>query len=273
MRARAQPQQTSQSGGQQMAGFDAVDMAARYSKRLAIVVPYRDRAEHLRQFVPHLVTYFQRDKLDRHIPFSLHVVEQSGNAAFNRGRVCNCGYALARDNADYVCFHDVDYLPLWTDYSWSAKPARLAWNGLTLPENPDSFFGGVVLFDRAAFEYVNGFPNVYWGWGCEDLELGRRCTLAGLGFDKRDGTYLPLPHPHAGYTATGVRTNEAQRTHTLFQKRRGSLADFMTADGLSNLKFELIEKRPITVDGRILPGSFHYIVDIGQPETAEAEPS
>ena len=232
--------------------FDAANMAERYNKRLAIVVPYRDRAEHLRQFVPHLATYFQSDKLDRHIPISLHVVEQSGNAPFNRGRVLNCGYALACDSADYICFHDVDYLPLWADYSWSARPARLAWKGLQLPENPNSFFGGVVLFDKAAFENVNGYPNEYWGWGCEDLELGYRCSLAGLGFDKRDGTYLPLPHPHAGYTAAGARTEEAQRTHALFQKRRGRLADFMTRDGSSNLKFEPLDKRPISIDGNIL---------------------
>ena len=101
------------------------------------------------------------------------------------------------------------------------------------------------------------------------LELGCRCTLTGLGFDKRDGTYLPLPHPHAGYTAAGTRTEEAQRTHALFQKRRGRLADFMTTDGLSNLKFELLDKRPISIDGKTLPHSFHYVVDIGRSETAE----
>ena len=75
----------------------------------------------------------------------------------------------------------------------------------------------------------------------------------GLGFDKRDGTYLPLPHPHAGYTAAGARTEEAEQTYALFQKRRGTLADFMTRDGLSNLKFELLDKRPISIDGKILP--------------------
>lgn len=249
------------------------EMAAGYNKSLAIIVPYRDRAEHLGKFVPHLATYFQRDKLDRRIAFSLHVIEQSGIATFNRGRLRNCGYALARDRADYVCFHDVDYLPLWADYSWSARPARLAWHGLTLREDPESFFGAVVMFDKPAFEHVNGYPNVYWGWGYEDLELGRRCHLAGFGFDKRDGTYLALAHPHAGYTATGARTEEAEQTHALFQKRRSSLADFMTRDGLSNLKFELLDKRPISIDGKILPDSFHYVVDIGRPETAEPGPS
>jgi len=253
-----------------MEGSHNGEVTARYNKRLAIIVPFRDRAEHLGKFVPHLATYFQRDKLDRHIAFSIHVVEQSGTAIFNRGRLRNCGYALARDSADYVCFHDVDYLPLWADYSWSARPARLAWHGLTLPEDPEFFFGAVVLFDKAAFEHVNGYPNVYWGWGCEDLELGRRCHLAGLGFDKRDGTYLALPHPHAGYTKAGARTEEAERTRATFLQRRSRFAEFMLSDGLSNLKFELLDKRPIAVDGQILPHSFHYLVDIGQPEPDES---
>ena len=44
--------------------FRAPDPAD-YARRLAIVVPYRDRAEHLARFLPHMVTYFERDKLDR----------------------------------------------------------------------------------------------------------------------------------------------------------------------------------------------------------------
>ena len=42
--------------------------AAAYGGRVAIVVPYRDRAEHLARLVPHLVTYFERDSLARAIP-------------------------------------------------------------------------------------------------------------------------------------------------------------------------------------------------------------
>src|SRR5262249_3312148 len=142
---------------------------------------------------------------------------------------------LCRASVDYVCFHDVDYLPVWADYSWSERPARLIWHGLVLREDSERFFGGVVLFDRAAFERVNGYPNAYWGWGCEDLELGQRCRMAGFGFDKRDGTYMPLPHPHAGYSAPGVWTEEARRTHAIFGTRSDRLADFMLTDGLSSL--------------------------------------
>ena len=252
-----------------MMGFDNGEMAAGYNKCLAIIVPYRDRAEHLGKFVPHLATYFQRDKLDRHIAFSLHVVEQSGTAIFNRGRLRNCGYALARDGADYVCFHDVDYLPLWADYSWSARPARLAWHGLTLPEDPEFF---------SAPWFCSIRPR-------SSMSTAIR-TLLGMGLRRR-GTGPPLPSGGtwfrqkrrylSGAGASACRLHRSRRAHRRgradgcgFLQRRSRLAEFMYCDGLSNLKFELLEKRPIMVDGQVLPHSFHYLVDIGQPKPDES---
>jgi len=102
----------------------------RYSKRLAIVVPYRDRPEHLARFVPHIASYFERDKLDRQITVTINIIEQWGNAPFSRGRLANCGFLLTQEASDYVCIHDVDYLPMWADYSWTQNPARLIWHGL-----------------------------------------------------------------------------------------------------------------------------------------------
>jgi hypothetical protein len=228
-------------------------------------VPYRDRAEHLRKFLPHVIAYFEHDKLDREIAVSIHVIEPSGGAPFNRGMVKNCGYKLVRDSADYVCFHDVDYLPIWADYAWSPQPARLIWHGLTLREDWQRFFGGVVLFDNAAFERVNGYPNAYWGWGPEDLELGWRCELTGLGIDRRDGTYMALPHEHAGYSAPGIHSEEARGTHAVWERRRESLADAMAADGLGALDFTLERRTQVTLDGKSRPLVFHYVVDIDAP--------
>jgi hypothetical protein len=108
--------------------------------------------------------------------------------------------------------------------------------------------------------------------GPEDFELGQRCHLAGFGFEKRDGTYLSLPHPHAGYSAPGVWTQEARQTHALLAKRRDKLAQLMRSDGLSSLQFKLHEKRPISINGQNLPDSFHYLVEIGEPEMAAPTP-
>jgi hypothetical protein len=232
---------------------------------LAIIVPYRDRAEHLKSFLPHVIAYFERDKLDRRIAVSIHVIEQTGRAPFNRGKIKNCGFRLVADSADYVCFHDVDYLPIWADYAWSAQPARLIWHGLTLREDWQRFFGGIVLFDNAAFARVNGYPNAYWGWGPEDLELGLRCDLAGLGFERRDGTYMALAHEHAGFTAAGVHSEEARRTHAVWAERRERLPEIIAADGLGALDFTLERRTQVTLDGKSKPPVLHYLVDIGTP--------
>jgi hypothetical protein len=263
------------STGPHVVGLDARpqvgadELADRFNKRLAIIVPFRNRAQHLTAFIPHMLTYFQRAESECALPISIHVVEQHGNAPFNRGKINNAGYMLVRELADYVCFHDVDYLPISADYSWSRRPARLAWHGLRLREDWDNFFGAVVLFDKPAFEQVNGFPNEYWGWGPEDEELGMRCKLTGLGFDRRDGTYRGLPHRHAGFSAPGVLTEEARRTRALYAVRRRNLLAVMADDGLSSLQFEPLRCTPLRLDAMDPANCFHHLVDIGGPDAVD----
>lgn len=237
--------------------------AERYGKRLAIIVPYRDRAKHLAKFIPHMRAYFSQDKLDKKIAVSIYIIEQGGIAPFNRGKLANCGYALTRDVADYFCFHDVDYLPIWADYSWSMNPARLVWHGVKFRETWETFFGAAVLFDKQAFDRVNGYPNVYWGWGWEDTELRLRCGIAGIEIERRDGTFQPLPHKHAGLVAPGVWTDQALRTKALFAEREPKLAEVMATDGLSNLEYKVLRKAPIMLKGAAVPNAFYYLLDIG----------
>lgn len=241
------------------------EFARSYGKRLAIIVPYRDRSEHLGHFVPHVSAYFQYDKLDRNISASIHVIEQQGNAPFNRGKLLNSGYALSHSDADYVCFHDVDYLPIWADYSWATNPARLIWHGLHLLEDWENFMGGVVLFDKPAFERLNGYPNSYWGWGHEDAELSLRRKIAGLPIERRDGTYQPLPHQHAGFAAPGVPSEEGRRTRALYDERRVRDRHWMAVDGLNSLEFSVLRKSPVEINGTAWPNAYHYLVDIGSP--------
>jgi hypothetical protein len=41
----------------------------------------------------------------------------------------NVGFMLLRERIDYVCFHDVDYLPIWADYSLVDTPTMIVWYG------------------------------------------------------------------------------------------------------------------------------------------------
>jgi len=232
-----------------------------YTKPLAIIVPYRERAEHLRQFVPHMQAYFERDKLDRYLRYTIHIVEPVGAGPFNRGRVKNAGFLLARETADYFCFHDVDYLPIWADYSYVDRPTRLIWHGPVLRETYDKYFGGVVAFNRADFELINGYSNEYWGWGYEDSDLQRRCARAGLTVGYRDGTYMALPHEHSGFQRDGSPTSEALAMGKVYERKNSDPVEHL-ADGLSNLRMEHVETRtgiPVD-DGRPLPNVKHHFI-------------
>src|ERR1700753_3792236 len=93
-------------------------------QHLKIVVPYRDRAAHLAQFLPHIRDYLD----DAGIAATIVIAEQAPGEAFNRGAMKNAGFLLG-GSSDYTCFHDVDYLPLDADYDWTDDPACLVLTG------------------------------------------------------------------------------------------------------------------------------------------------
>ena len=234
--------------------------AAAYARRLALVVPYRDRADQLARFLPHITTYFERDLFDRTIAYTLHIVEQSADSAFNRGALKNAGFLLARENADYVCFHDVDYLPIWADYSYVQQPTRLIWHGLYPQPGYDTFLGGVVAFTRADFERINGYSNDYAGWGYEDDDLRERCRRAGLVPAFRDGTYTALPHAHHGLNEDGSQKPEAQATARVFTAKLLQGDAGFGAEGLSTLKFAVEASAPMQKNGAPMPQVLHHRV-------------
>ncbi|HTL93480.1 MAG TPA: galactosyltransferase-related protein, partial [Steroidobacteraceae bacterium] len=183
--------------------------------RLSIVVPYRDRAAHLAALLPHLVALFAQAPGHQDIPYSVIVVEQVPGLPFSRALTRNIGYLLSRERSDYVCFHDVDYLPLEADYSCPDQPCCNLWYGAELrPIRPgrsrlaiqhalENYFGGVVLMRNAHFEAANGYSTRYWGWGLQDLDLARRLEAKGFRLVRKKGRFHPLDHDHEGYTDRG----------------------------------------------------------------------
>ena len=50
--------------------------------KLGVIVPYRDREEHLIIFKKHITEYLTK----KEIPFELIIIEQSDDKPFNRGK-------------------------------------------------------------------------------------------------------------------------------------------------------------------------------------------
>jgi hypothetical protein len=151
-------------------------------KKLGIIVPYRDRYEHLQSFKKVIIPYLN----ERGIDFELIVIEQDDGKAFNRGKLLNVGFIYAKKSkCDYVVFHDVDMVPIDVDYSYSEVPIQMAtdFTGETERVVFDEYFGGVTMFPVTMFEHINGYSNDYWGWGYEDTDLLYRCKINEIPLD------------------------------------------------------------------------------------------
>ena len=144
-------------------------------KRLGIIVPYRNRYEHLQEFKKSIVEYLESKNID----FKIIIVEQDNAKLFNRGMLCNIGFIEAqKENCDYIVIHDIDMIPVDVDYSYSNVPVHLATDNIPF----ESYFGGMTLFPTDIFEKINGFSNLYWGWGFEDDDLRYRCIKNDVTF-------------------------------------------------------------------------------------------
>jgi len=162
-------------------------------KKLAVIVPYRDRVDQLRHLIRGLGEYFhgyamhKRGGVKNFIP-TLYVIEQKDTKDFNRGKLLNIGFLAAEaDGADYVVFHDIDMLPLNVDYNYSDKPLQMANQFETNTKFSrtinDDYFGGVTLFNIENFRKINGYSNKYRGWGFEDNDLLYRCKKNDVDLD------------------------------------------------------------------------------------------
>lgn len=224
--------------------------------RLAIVVPYRDRAAHLQQFIGHASTYFARDVLARSIDYRVVVAEQEPGLPFNKGALVNAAFQLVEPDCDYFCLHDVDYLPIWADYSWPDVPMPIVWYGAEArPVAPgrsaagvvhdlDNFFGAAVLIPNEQFRRIDGMANDYWGWGIEDGDLRARFLAAGIQPGRRRGTFTALDHDSNGYFPDASPKPIGQVNGKLFD-RRWAAGAAPVADGLSTLRAEILQRTPI----------------------------
>lgn len=155
--------------------------------KLGIIVPYRNRFDHLETFKKEIVNYLDSNCYDN---YEIIIVNQDDARLFNRGMLLNIGFKKAKElKCDYVIFHDVDMLPIYVNYSYCNKPVHLSTNfELEEGEKPrtifDEYFGGVTLFPIDDFEKIDGYSNKYWGWGYEDDDLRLRCDEKGIPLKK-----------------------------------------------------------------------------------------
>ena len=187
--------------------------------------------------LPHTVSFFRRNT-DIEPLFVL--AEQDDDLPFNKGAILNHAYAACASMIDYVCFNDVDYMPMWADYSEPNLPSRIVWYGMDkrpVGHGTDRAvcaqrygLAAVAVMRKWHFEACNGYSNTYWGWGYEDTDLAKRLESVGIPLGYKDGTFIALDHDSNGYDANGE--SEASKANAERFKHR-VYPDMV--DGLSTL--------------------------------------
>jgi hypothetical protein len=107
-----------------------------------------------------------------------------------------------------------------------------------------------VLTPNSVFSKVNGYSNMYWGWGWQDVELRTRFMAGGIMPGRRRGRFLPLDHDNRGYTRKGTPTPIARVNEGLYRSKWDAGGQTEN-DGLSSLQFRILGRREIasTFDG------------------------
>ncbi|XP_045109078.1 uncharacterized protein LOC123503397 isoform X2 [Portunus trituberculatus] len=220
--------------------------------KVAIVLPYRDRLHHLIILLSWLHPILRRQQLE----YSIYVAEQTGNATFNKGSIMNAGFVEAWQRSDANCFvfHDVDLLPEddRNMYSCPPHPRHLSVGVDTLGYKLPYFLlvGGVLSVRGDQFLRLNGYSNMYWGWGGEDDDMGYRIRQSGLSITRPADSvakYTMIRHLKRRPLTWKVR-GKLLRT----SGRRYRL------DGLNTLKYTLqgLHRHPLFT---------HLLLDVGTP--------
>lgn len=222
------------------------------NQKLSVIVPYRDRKVALDILIPNLIGYINK-QLEN---YEIIVVEQGDNNPFNKGKLNNIGFKLKSNDSTYVCFHDVDLIPEFSDYSYPEKPSHLSshCSQFAYVNIQDKIMGGVILFSNEHYEQVNGFSNEYEGWGKEDDDLYLRCEKENLTPYKHPfGRYFSVPHK------LRLSDDNEKEMHKIngerFSKFYNNLKNHKE-DGLNNVNFEILQEKELQKNIK------HYIIKI-----------
>ncbi|XP_034837163.1 beta-1,4-galactosyltransferase 7 [Maniola hyperantus] len=212
-------------------------------KKLAILVPFRDRFEELLEFVPHMHQFLTKQS----IPYHIFIIQQKDTNRFNRASLINVGFLYTKQNYDYIAMHDVDLLPMNNDlkYDYPKDGVFHVSSPQTHPKyHYSTFIGGILLINREDFELVNGMSNNYWGWGLEDDEFYVRLKDAGIAVRRpaniSTGTENTFKHVHdKTYRKRDVRKCFNQRDVT---RRRDRVT------GVHDVAYKIHSTHNVTID-------------------------
>uniref|UniRef100_A0A3Q2NVG6 Beta-1,4-galactosyltransferase n=1 Tax=Fundulus heteroclitus TaxID=8078 RepID=A0A3Q2NVG6_FUNHE len=204
--------------------------------KVAIIIPFRNRHEHLTHWLHYMHPILIRQQLD----YGVYVINQDGEGVFNRAKLMNVGYIEAQKHYDYDCFvfSDVDLVPLDDRNLYrcfdSPRHLAVAMDKFNFHLPYKTYFGGVSSMSKQQFLKINGCPNTYWGWGGEDDDIYRRIVFHGMSVSRPDGVtgkYKMVRHQRDKHNEPNPKNpDKLKKTQQTMDK-----------DGLNSLSYKVVE--------------------------------
>ena len=172
--------------------------------RALILITERYRSEQQIEILKELPTYLQ----NKNISYTILVIHQNNNNLFNKGALYNIGYKYAKESNisfDYVILHDIDMIPIEYDYSYTRGACFLYGLILNYGKNKETFTstermpfaGGVTTIDTWCYESINGFSNMFEGWGGEDDYFLIKIDKNNITKTSKYGIFRSWPNPRS----------------------------------------------------------------------------
>jgi hypothetical protein len=147
-------------------------MTPKAGKKMLVVVPYRDRAEHIKVYLERVPKYMKDISCD------FLICELNSGCEWNAGLTCNSLINfLRKDDYQYIYISHVDVYP-YQGWEWPE-------DGEFISDLGDV---GSCLVKTSDFLKVGGYGNNFWGWGGEDDNLYNK--LQAIGLKRRQSTVL-----------------------------------------------------------------------------------
>src|ERR1700752_2388244 len=153
-----------------------------------IIVPYRDREQHLTEFLSHMQSGV-------HSQLPICIVEQTRQHPFNRAKLLNIGF-LQNPGFTHYIFHDVDMLPYGVvNYmaKYTAPVVQLINSDIQLL----GYLGGVTRFSAFTFKRAGGYHNDYFH-RAEDNEMSFNLKRLDINVTNRFSKFTRLDHKRVG---------------------------------------------------------------------------
>ncbi len=185
-----------------------------------IVVPYRNREEHLKEFLQNTPDYFCKQNLS----FDILITELDQQGDWNAGLCVNSliEYVKAKQvNYKWLYIHHVDVWPTKGTWKFPDSEKEVYFN---LGD-----YGSCVMTTNAFLD-VNGYSNSFWGWGGEDNELYQK--LKQKGYTVTDiSTSFPVKYDikfqnHSRKFNGKNYANSIKQLMLLPEEQRNSIKDF-----------------------------------------------